>query len=116
MNTITPCMDRLESWKRKKMETKDVLEERGERSEDSPNQEVMMKTFSTSAMYTEERGVKAGHHYSSLLALLLTSEQTNKKEQHEMHGKSSSAKEKNATKDWVSANTTPHLKTADWFL
>jgi hypothetical protein len=51
------------------MQTKEV---RGERSEDSPNQEVMMKTFSTaSAMYTEERGVKAGHHYSNLLALLL---------------------------------------------
>jgi hypothetical protein len=70
MNTITPGMDRLQS--RKEEEDANKRSERGERSEDSPNQELMMKTFSTaSAMHTEERGVKAGHHYSNLLALLL---------------------------------------------
>jgi hypothetical protein len=66
-------MDRLESWKRKKMET-DVLEERGERSEDSPNQEVMMKTFSTSAMYTEEAIITA----VCLLCSSLLNKQTRK--------------------------------------
>jgi hypothetical protein len=62
-------MDRVERGAGRKEDAN--KQERGEREgEDSPNQEVMMKTITTLLPYVhrEERRVKAGHHYSNLLA------------------------------------------------
>jgi hypothetical protein len=73
--------DRVERGARRKEDANE--QERGEREvEDSPNQEVMMKTFSTSAIYTERKEESKQVIITAICLLLLISEQTNKTGKH----------------------------------